>query len=110
MPRALALPAGGGDAAGWEPAPVRPAGSGCGAGLGSLLSFARQLPVGRAWPPNQQLGTSELGHGLKLPIKTAPAGLTESGAANRLRHCLPADRPQHAAYCPPWLSSPSASP
>src|SRR5882762_6397062 len=100
MPRALALPAGGGDAAGWEPAPVRPAGSGCGAGLGSLLSFARQLPVvsrdlGMA---GSQLGTSELGHGLKLPIKTAPAGLTESGAANRLRHCLPADRPQHAAY------------
>jgi hypothetical protein len=32
MPRALALPAGGLGAAGWVPALVRPAGSGCGSG------------------------------------------------------------------------------
>jgi hypothetical protein len=50
-----------------------------GAGLGSLLSFARQLPiVGMAGVTHQQPGTSGLGHELKPPHKTAPAGLTES--------------------------------
>src|SRR5882672_5160514 len=67
LPRVVALPAGGGDAAGWEPALVRPAGSGCGSGLGSPLPFARQLPVACVARPrvgDHQPGTSELGHEL----------------------------------------------
>ena len=80
MPRVVALAPGGGGAARWEPAPVRSAGSGCGSGVwepdsGSFGSFRSWFPR----PPQLSVGTSELGRGLKPPIKTAPAGLTESG-------------------------------
>src|SRR5882757_6139335 len=95
LPRVVALPAGGGDAAGWEPAPVRSAGSGCGSGAGepAPVRSAASGCVPRAGGPgfgdylNHRLGTNELGYGLKPPNHTAPAGLTESGHPTG---CVPA--------------------
>jgi hypothetical protein len=67
-----------------------------GAGLESLLPFVRQLPIGRVWP-NHRPGTRDLDHGLKPPQHTAPLDELER-APNRLRHCLPVDLPEHAAF------------
>src|SRR5882762_1039214 len=80
MPRVLALPLGGGDAAGWEPIPVRPAGSCCGSGTGetalvrpaasgSVLGLAATTAKG---PVNSTMDSSRR-------TRPAPAGLTESG-------------------------------
>ena len=68
-----------------------------GAGFGGPLPFARQLPVrGFGDHFNDRLGTSDLGHELKPPHHTAPAGLNGSGHPTR---CVTASRGRATTRC-----------
>src|SRR5882724_12514170 len=68
-----------------------------GAGLGSLLPFARQLPVCVLGGPGPQHRQGPITSATDSSRRTTPHPLDElERAANRLRHCLPGDKPQHA--------------
>jgi hypothetical protein len=101
----VALAPGGGDAAGWEPAPVRSASSCCGSGVWEP-ALVRSAASGCVWPVRGSVITSTIGEG---PVnsatdssrRTRPHSLDSSGAGTRPAASLrPWDRPQHAAYRP----------